>query len=182
MVFFLYRRNEKMSKQKYLKHQVKLTTEEQAKLAQIVSTGKASAQTIIRANVLLASNENRDQGKLSAKKIAEMYHLHQQTVHDIRKQFCLQGLEKTITRKKRETPPPPKVTGDVEAKIIALACSQPPDGRTEWTLRLLADRSVELEYIDSISHQSIYRLLKKTYSSLTSKNVGVSHPSETRNS
>ena len=73
-----------------------------------------------------------------------------------------------LTRKKRETPPvDPKITGEVEARIIALACSQPPEGRARWSLRLLAEKSVELEILDKLSHSSVERVLKKTNISLT---------------
>ena len=72
------------------------------------------------------------------------------------------GLQAALGRKKRETPPvAPKITGEVEAKIIALSCSSPPPGRSKWSLRLLADKAVELQYIDSISHEAVGRLLKK---------------------
>ena len=150
-----------MSEQKYQTYHVRLTEEERNKLTQIVRTGTAPARTIQHANVLLASDENSIPGKLSAEKISELYHLHPLTVHEIRKQFSQEGLEKAITRKERKTPPPPKITGDVEAKIITLACSQPPDGRAQWTLKLLADKTVELEYVDSISHESVRKVLKK---------------------
>ena len=78
------------------------------------------------------------------------------------------GLERVLTRKKRETPPVPvKVTGEVEAHVIALACGAPPEGYEKWSLRLLADKCVELNYIDSISHTTVANILKKTNSSLT---------------
>ena len=82
--------------------------------------------------------------------------------------YCKNGLEATINRKKRETPPiPAKVTDEVEAHIIALACGQPPDGYSKWTLRLLANKTVELGYIESISHVTVSTILKKTNLSLT---------------
>ena len=80
----------------------------------------------------------------------------------MRSSYCEKGLEATINRKKRETPPvPAKVTGEVEAHVAALACSEPPEGYSKWTLRLLADKTVELGYIDSISHVTISTILKK---------------------
>ena len=80
----------------------------------------------------------------------------------MRSSYCAKGLEATINRKKRETPPvPAKVTGEVEAHVVALACSEPPEGYSKWTLRLLADKTVELGYIDSISHVTISTILKK---------------------
>ena len=98
----------------------------------------------------------------SETEIAELYNVHQQTVHTIRKEYSQKGLEATVFRKKRETPPvAPKITGDVEAKIIALSCSTPPPGRSKWSLRLLADKSIELQYVESISHEAVGRLLKK---------------------
>jgi len=84
------------------------------------------------------------------------------TVSAIRRAYTSEGWETAITRKKRISPPvSPKVTGDVEAKIIALSCVTPPTGRSRWTLHLLADRAVELQYIDEISHETIRRVLKK---------------------
>jgi len=98
----------------------------------------------------------------SEAEIAKLFHVNRQTVHNIRKQYAGEGLTATIGRKKRETPPvEPKITGEVEAKIIALSCSTPPEGRSRWSLRLLADKSVELNFIDSISHEAVGRLLKK---------------------
>ena len=145
-----------------VKYRVRLTKKERSTLLDIVSKGSASARTIMRANVLLAADENNPKGKKSETEIAEIYNVHQQTVHTIRKEYSQNGLEATVSRKKRETPPvAPKITGDVEAKIIALSCSSPPPGRSKWSLRLLADKSVELHYVESISHEAVGRLLKK---------------------
>jgi len=105
--------------------------------------------------------------------IAQLFHVSQQTVHSIRQLYSEKGLDAAIGRKKRETPPvPAKITGDVEARIIALSCNEPPPGRSKWTLRLLADKAVELEIINSISYVAVGQLLKKTNLSLTSKNAG----------
>lgn len=100
--------------------------------------------------------------------IANAYRTTPTTVQTVRTSYCKKGLEATITRKKRETPPiPAKVTGEVEAHIIALACGQPPEGYSKWTLRLLANKTIELGYIESISHVTISTILKKTNLSLT---------------
>jgi len=116
----------------------------------------------MHANVLLAADENNPEGKKSEAEIAELFHVHPQTVHTIRKNYAEKGMDDTLIRKKRSTPPvESKITGEVEAKVIALSCSAPPTGRTRWTLRLLADKAVELHYIDSISHEAVGRLLKK---------------------
>lgn len=105
---------------------------------------------------------------MTVSEIADAYHTTPTTVQTVRTSYCEKGLEATISRKKRETPPiPAKVTGEVEAHVIALACGQPPEGYSKWTLRLLADRTVELGYIDSISHVTVSTILKKTNLSLT---------------
>jgi len=145
-----------------IKYRVRLSPDERRTLMDLVSKGSASAKAIMHANVLLAADENSDGGHLSEAEIAERYHVNQQTVHTIRQRYAEKGLDAAIGRKKRETPPvEPKITGDVEAKIIALCCGASPTGRSKWTLRLLADKAVELQYIDSISHEAVRRLLKK---------------------
>ncbi|MDA8233800.1 MAG: helix-turn-helix domain-containing protein [Clostridia bacterium] len=145
-----------------IKYHVHLSKKERTALLDIVSKGSASARSIMRANVLLAADENNPNGKKSELEIAELFNVHQQTVHTIRKEYSEKGLDAALSRKKRETPPvEPKITGEVEAKIIALSCSPPPAGRSRWSLRLLADKSVELQYVDSISHEAVGRLLKK---------------------
>ena len=105
---------------------------------------------------------------MTVSEIANAYRTTPTTVQTVRASYCKNGLEATINRKKRETPPiPAKVTGEVEAHIIALACGQPPEGYSRWTLRLLADKTVELGYIESISHVTVSTILKKTNLSLT---------------
>lgn len=145
-----------------IKYHVVLSDTERATLKRILSKGASSAKMIMHANVLLAADERSDK-KLSGKEIAERFHIHSQTVHTIRMTYGTKGLNAALTRKKRTTPPVmPKITGDVEARIIALSCSTPPEGRSRWTLRLLADTVVGMGIVESISHESIYRVLKKT--------------------
>ncbi|MCP3776746.1 helix-turn-helix domain-containing protein [Paenibacillus sp. MZ04-78.2] len=144
-----------------IKNPVRLTVEEQASLRALISKGQSSARAIRRA-LLLAADENRPGGSLKELEIAERMQVHVNTVYIVRKAYGEQGWEGAIGRKKRATPPvAPKVTGEVEAKLIALSCSAPPSGRSRWTLELLADRAVELNYIDSISHESVRQVLKK---------------------
>ena len=105
---------------------------------------------------------------MTVAQIADAYHTTPTTVQTVRTTYANSGLEATIYRKKRETPPvAAKVTGDVEAHIIALACSEPPEGYERWTVRLLADKCVELDYVESLSHMTVSRILKKTNLSLT---------------
>lgn len=144
------------------KHYVCLSADEQRVLQELISKGSATAKSIMHANVLLATNENNINGRKNDVETSELYHVSRQTVYTIRQRYSEKGFEAAIGRKKRETPPvEPKITGEVEAKIIALCCGTPPEGRARWSLRLLANKAVELQYIDSISHEAVSRLLKK---------------------
>jgi hypothetical protein len=150
-----------------LKYEVKLNEAEKERLIKIIKTGKSPASEILHANILLATDDNR-MPKLTVAEVAEKCGSNTTTVQSVRKSFAENGLETAIYRKKRETPPiAPKITGDVEARIIAVACSEPPEGFSKWSLRLLADRVVELEYIDKISYVSVGTVLKKHNLSLT---------------
>ncbi len=144
------------------KYHVRLTKKERNTLLDIVSKGSAPAKAIMHAHVLLAADENTLKPHKSEKEIAKLFHVNLQTVHTIRRRYSEAGLDTAVSRKKRKTPPvEPKITGDIEARIIALSCSTPPEGRSRWSLRLLADKAVELQFIDSISHEAVGRLLKK---------------------
>ena len=149
-----------------VKYVIELSEQDRSELIEIVKKGKSPARTILRANILLASD--RRSGKhMTISEISKVYHTTPTTVHNVRVSYCENGLKATITRKQRETPPvPSKVTGDVEAHVIALSCSKAPEGYAKWTLRLLADKTVELGYIDSISHVTVSKILKKMNLSL----------------
>lgn len=153
-----------MSKQKY---EVKLTNEEKAQIQEILNKGIHPAKKVKRVKVLLGL-DNMARCRLGRKfkptlsTIAVNCGVSVTTVHNISKQYNEQGLEATITRKKRKTPPhQPIATGEVEAGIIALACSDPPKGHSRWTLRLLEKKVVELGITPHISDSTISRLLKK---------------------
>ena len=129
-----------------IKYVIELSNQETVRLMEIVKKGNSPARTILRANILLASDKRNDR-YMTVSEIANAYRTTPTTVQTVRASYCKIGLEATITRKKRETPPiPAKVTGEVEAHVIALACGQPPDGYSNWTLRLLADKTVDLGY------------------------------------
>lgn len=150
-----------------VKYIIELSDTDRKTLQEIVTKGKSPAKAILRANILLASDRNNKK-HMTVAEIAENYHTTPTTVQNVRISYVNNGLEATVSRKKRETPPvPAKVTGDVEAHIIALACSDPPEGYSKWTLRLLADKCVELNYAESLSHMTVSRILKKTNLSLT---------------
>ena len=150
-----------------IKYVIELSNQEKVRLMEIVKKGNSPARTILRANILLASDKQNDK-YMTVSEIANAYRTTPTTVQTVRASYCKKGLEATITRKKRETPPiPAKVTGEVEAHVIALACGQPPEGYSKWTLRLLANKTVELGYIESISHVTVSTILKKKNLSLT---------------
>ena len=143
------------------KYFVRLTEEEQAQLKDMVTKGETSAYKIKHANVLLKADIN---GPAWADiKIAEAFSIHVSTVSCIKKRFLEGGLERAITRKKQDYPSnPPKFDGEAEAKLIAISCSKPPEGHARWTLRLIADRLVVLDIIDTVSPETIRNVLKKT--------------------
>ena len=144
-----------------VKYVIELTDADRKTLSDIVSKGQSPAKLILRANILLASDKNNKK-HMTVAEIANAFNTTPTTVQNVRTSYANNGLEATINRKKRETPPvPPKVTGDVEAHIIALACGEPPEGYSRWTVRLLADKCVELNYAESISHMTVSRVLKK---------------------
>lgn len=149
------------------KYRVHLSDEDRKELEGIIKRGKHSAATIKRANILLDLDENTGVvGK--QEEIAKRFKTSTVTIYNVSKQFAEKGLQATLYRKKRETPPTrPIATGDIEARIIALACSEPPKGRNRWTLRLLEEKVVELKIVDAISDNTIGRLLKKHHLSLT---------------
>ncbi len=143
------------------KYIVRLTNEERHHLEDLVSKGQAQAYKIKHAHILLQADAEGPNWTDVA--ISEVFRCHRGTVEGIRKRFVQQGLSAALERKKREKPPREKILdGEGEARLIALACSQPPEGRTRWTLELLADKLVELNVVDAISYQTVRRVLKKT--------------------
>ena len=143
-------------------YRVNLTPEERNLLNLVISKGKHSAQKIRRANILLKADESEHRNFWKDKKIAETFHARVRTIEKIRKQFVEEGFEATLSRKQYKKRESIKITGEVEAHLISLKCSDPPKGYAKWTLRLLANKMVELNYIESMSHESVRRILKKT--------------------
>lgn len=143
------------------KYIVRLTQQERQQLQNLVSRGKGAAYKIKHANILLNVDIN-GQG-WTDQQAAKAFSCHRYTVANIRKRLVEQGLEAALTRKKKETSANHLVCdGQAEAKLIALRCSKPPDGYAKWSLRLLADRAVELEIVPKISHETVRQVLKKT--------------------
>jgi len=143
------------------KYIVRLSAEERTELEAMVTKGKAAAYQIKHANILLAADENGP--AWPDRQIAQAFSCHLHTVEKVRQRLVFEGLSAALERKKQVRPShPPKLDGKGQARLTALACSQPPEGRDRWTLQLLADRLVELEVVDKISDQTVRRTLKKT--------------------
>jgi putative transposase len=140
-------------------HVVNLKEDEMEKLIQFLRKGKSSARSQTRARILLLADEGLDDDE-----IVETLKVSKSTVCRIRKRYCEGGLDFALSEKPRSGAPK-KIDGTIEAKITMLACSEPPDGRSKWTLNLLADKLVEMEAIDSISNMTVQRVLKKMKSS-----------------
>ena len=149
------------------KYVLKLSKEEREELSRIAKgvRGKRAiaAWKVVRAKTLLKCDEGEFGPAWSDQRIADALDVTERSIQSWRKKAVLEGPEAALTRKARVTPPvPPKVDGRVEAHITKLACSTPPAGRNRWTLRLLADKVVELEIVDSLSHETVRQALKKT--------------------
>jgi len=138
---------------------VELTDEERNNLKEIVSKNKASRSTIVNAYILLRSDVAC--GWLYDE-IAQAYDVSTKKVEFVRKRFVEEGLEASLTRKPVTNAHRRKITGEEEAHLIALCCSQAPEGHERWTLRMLADKMVELAVVESVSHETIRQTLKKT--------------------
>lgn len=146
---------------------VRLTATERTELEQLVRRGKAAKWKIGRAQALLKCDQGRDGPGWTDAEIVEAYGGTSRSLESWRKQAVEQGPLSLLERKPRAAPPrTPKLDGEKEARLTALACSKAPAGRARWTLRLLTDRLVELRIVDSISHECVRQALKKTKSSL----------------
>lgn len=151
-----------------LKKEIYLSEEEQVYLKGIIRKGVHNAHEITRARVLLMLDRTGKTDHVRYKRTAEYAQISVRAVYNMRDEYLAnQDIDSYLTRKKRETPPrPPKLDGEAEAKIIALSCSEPPEGCSRWTLRLLSERAVELHIVDEVSTMTIHRLLKKRNISL----------------
>lgn len=145
------------------KYIVRLSKEERDSLKTLVSSGKGPARVFTRARILLKADVGEGGPGWPDDKIAEALDITVQTVERIRKQLVEEGLEAVLRRRKyTQKVSRKKLDGDAEAHLIALACSEAPEGYTRWSLRLLAGRMVELGYVENISHEAVRRALKKT--------------------
>ena len=144
------------------KYIVTLTDEERRMLQTMLSRGKAAARKLTHALILLKADADSGGPGWSDDAIAEGLQIGRATVERVRQQFVEEGLEAALERRKPRRQYRRTLDGDAEAHLIALACGQAPEGRSRWTLRLLADRMVQLEYVEQVSYQTVRRTLKKT--------------------
>lgn len=150
---------------------VRLSPEERQRLEELVSKGKTAAYRIKHANILL--KVDADGPRWSDQRIAEAFGCHVNTVANVRKRCVDRGLEQALERKKRDTPPTePILDGAAEARLIAIACSEAPEGSARWTMQMLADELVRLDVVSAISHETVRRTLKKTNCDHTARKAG----------
>ena len=151
-----------MSRKKYV---VELSGEEREHLGTVISKGKTAARTILKARILLKADQGRLGESWTDDRICQALDTNEAMVARVRRQLVEEGLEAVLSRKKRETPPiPPIFDGEAQARLIALACSEPPAGHARWSIRLLADKVVELEIVERAHFNTVGRALKKTIS------------------
>lgn len=147
------------------KYVVTLTAEERRSLRALVSSGKGAARKLTHARILLKADSVAGAPNWNDAGISEGLEVGHATVERVRKRFVEEGLEAALVRRKSPPARRRKLDGEAEAHLIALACSEPPAGRTRWTMKLLAGRMVALEYVDTLSDETVRRTLKKTNSS-----------------
>jgi Homeodomain-like domain len=145
---------------------VELTPEERERLLSFISKGKASANALLKARILLKADAGAQGEGWIDSRIAEALETNATMVERVRAKFVAEGLEATLARKKRQTPPiEPIFDGEAQAQLIALACSEPPEGYAHWTIRLLAEKVIERKIVGKAHFNTVGRALKKTLSS-----------------
>jgi hypothetical protein len=159
------------------RYRVTLTKEERQDLELLTHRGKTHARRFIHARALLLCDMGPDGPAWNISNVATALGVTSRAIEHLKKRFVEEGLEAALERKPREKPPR-EITfdGAFEARLIALACSDAPEGRRRWTVRLLADKAVELRFAPAVSHMTVQRVLKKTNLSLTTAGTGKSLP------
>ena len=148
------------------KYTVTLTAEEAEQLQALVVKGKHAAAKVVNALILLNCDETQARGRRrSSQEIAEVLQVSPRKIDRIKRRFVEEGLEVALNGVPSQREYEHKIDGEVEAHLIALSCTAPPSGHARWTLRLLADRAVELNLVEALSHETVRRVLKKTNSS-----------------
>jgi transposase len=150
------------------KYPVNLTEAERGQCKSLIAAGTAPARKLTHARILLKADQSPDEGPgWVDEAVADAVEVSQPTVARVRKQYFQEGLEAALNRRAPRREYQRKLDGEQEARLVALACSEPPQGQARWSLRLLADKLVELEVVEEVSYQTVRRILKKTPSSRT---------------
>jgi transposase len=153
-----------------IKYRFSLTHDERDELESIVAKGKHKSQKVLNALILLNYDEDASEPRtLGEQDIANVLKVSAMKIHRTKQRFVEEGLDVALNGKKGERVYRRKADGDFEAHLVALSCSDPPEGYADWSLRLLADKVVELGYIEKVSYETVRRVLKKTKSSLGKK-------------
>ena len=152
--------------QMVVRYTIKLTKSEVDELHVIINKGSHTSQTFRAAYILLNCDEGEYSDKVTNEQISKVLKVGMRTIDRIKKQFIEEGMEAVLERRPTTRTYDVKADGDVEAKLVTLCCSEPPKGFAKWSLRLLADKMVELNYVESISHVTVRSVLKKTSLSL----------------
>lgn len=145
-----------------IKYTVHLNKTEREELLAIISKGSHTSQTFRAAYILLNCDEGKFAEKVTNEQISKVLKVGMRTIDRIKRRFIEDGMEETLERKPTSRTYDVKADGDVEARLVTLCCSEPPKGNAKWSLRLLADKMVELKYVESISYETVRRVLKKT--------------------
>jgi transposase len=148
------------------KYIVRLNAQERNELESLVNKGRVAAHKRRHAEILLKADQGGDGPAWNDGKIADAFNLGRCTVERVRKRLVEEGMEAALNERQKSRHRRKKMDGENEARLVALACSEPPDGRRRWTMELLADRMVELEYVESLSAEAVRQTLKKTNLSL----------------
>jgi transposase len=157
-------------------YRVTLTKEEHGKLVAMTRRGQIHTRRFIHARALLLCDTGADGPAWYVPDVAKALGVNSRTIANIKKRFVKEGFEAALGRKTREKPPREVVFDEAfESRLIALACSDPPEGHRRWTVRLLADQAIEHKFAKSVSHMTVQRTLKKANLSFTSANTGISH-------
>ena len=156
-----------------IKYRVMLETEERSALETMIQKGSHKSQKVLNALVLLNCDEGPSQNqRMKNEDVASVLRISMRKIDRVKKRFVEDGLETALTGHKADRIYEKKTDGDFEAHLIALSCSEQPEGFARWSLRLLADQVVELRYIDTVSHETIRRLLKKRNKTLEKARMG----------
>ena len=165
------------------KYHIKLDADEREHLEKLSRSRKAAAVKVQRAKAMLAMDCSEGAPSLSDSKAVELSGLSVRSIERLRERVCEVGPLGALERKPRLTPPnEPKITGEVEAAMVKIACSKVPDDASRWTMQMIADRLIELEILESISSEAVRTTLKKTTLNRGSKSAGASHRTKTQRS